>query len=311
MQLLTKSFFILWAAIVLASCEDVVDFPIEQKQQLVVFSNFSDQNGLEVLLYKTSDVLESGEPDFVSDAVVEVYEGDQLLEVLEFVPSTDGDTPPFFRTKLLKPEVAVLYTIKVSVEGFETITATNSIPTPVPIQSVVFDNTVDENAEADSRINFLVSVTLTDPIDVINFYHLKFYQELIPYVISLSGDTIRGTSSLLSPMAMNPTDENAPIFKYDHDQSYLLDDKWFNGREVTLEFTGGHQFDPKKFIAGNFYVELRTVSEAYFLYYYTLGKQNNGSGPFSSDVKVYNNIQNGVGNFSGFATNINAFKLGG
>lgn len=302
--------FFFFALGFLSSCEDVVDFPGEERQQLVVFSNFSDQNGLEVLVYKTKSVLSNTATEFVNDAEVSVYADDELLEVLEFVPSVDGKSPPFFRTQNLQPEVAKLYTIKVAALGFETITATNSIPKAVPIDSVYFDNTVDENADSESEIKFNVAVTLRDPADVDNFYHLKFYQEFTPYVIGTNGDTIKGATSLSPPLEIHPLDLNSPVFKYELDQSFLLDDTQFNGSSVTLSFKGNYRFNPRKQLVGKFLVELRTVSEAYYLYHYTLSKQKQDSGPLSDGVVIYNNIENGVGNFSGFASAFNASKLG-
>lgn len=293
----------------LFSCEDVVDLPVDSQSELVVFSNFSDQNGLEVYVYKTRSILTNEPTEYIKDAVVKVYKGDELLEELAIVQPLDPQqNPPFYRTNHLVPEFDVEYTIEVKVEGYKTISAKNSIPTPVNLEAVTFDPSVSAGIGEEVNVDFDISVSLQDPANIENFYHLKFYQELTPYTISAVGDTILGNPYLAFPTEVNEVNENDPPVKYESDQSFLMEDVQFDGQYITLAFTGAYSFDPSKTL-GRFKIELRTVSRAYYLYHDSLNRQNRNGNQFGNGVVVFNNIDNGVGNFSGFTSKVNSFRL--
>jgi hypothetical protein len=298
------------SAILLASCEDVVNLPVDSSPDLVVFSNFSDQNNLEVYVYKTRSILSNEPTEYVKDAVVRVYAGNQLLEELQLVqPDAPQFKSPYYTTVSLSPVFDLEYTIEVKVDGYQTITAKNSIPTPVNLEDVTFDPQVSPGKGDNVMVTFSVSVSLSDPANIENFYHLRFYQELTPFTAISTSDTLFGTTYLAYPSNVDKVDENSPPIKYDNDQSYLIKDVLFDGQYITLNFTGQYSFNPKETVPGRFLVELRTVSKAYFLYHESLNRQyQNGSDVGEGDV-VFNNIDNGVGNFSGFTSKVNSFKL--
>ena len=70
-----------------------------------------------------------------------------------------------------------------------------------------------------------------------------------------------------------------------------------------------YDYDPSKYIPGDFVIELRTVSEAYYLYHITLSRQVNTDNPLSEGVVVYDNVENGEGIFAGYSSSFNSFKL--
>jgi len=301
---------VLLAASLFASCEDVVNLPSDSTADLVVFSNFSDQNSLVVYVYKTRSVLSNTPTEYVKNAEVKVFAGGELLEVLQLVEPDDAQSfLPFYKTSHLLPEFDKEYTIEVKVEGYQTITAKNSIPTPVNLEDVSFEPQVTTGKGSDIVVDFLVSVSLRDPVGIENFYHLKFYQELTPYTVLSNGDTLFGKAYLAPPTVVDKVGEVTPIIKYNNDQSFLIRDTHFDGQYLTLNFTGHYSFDPSATLSGNFLIELRTVSKAYYLYHESLNWQNQ-SGDSSSDSDVFfNNIDNGVGNFAGFTSKVNSFKV--
>lgn len=298
-------------SLVWASCEKEVEFDFGDKERLVVFSNFSDQNDLEVLVYTTKSRLTPTEStNFLTDATVMVFSGAELLEVLDLVKEDpESGTPPYYKSNMIVPQVGVIYTIKVIVPGYETVTATNSIPIAVPIQSVQFSNNVLRDVESESAVNFKVAVTIKDPVEVENFYHVIFHQEMIPFSIGELGDTIRGPVIYTKPAQLR-IDSNSPAVKYFDGKSLLAKDETFNGQVVTFSVEGSYMFNPKLFLPGRFLVELRTVSEAYYYYHSTLTIQHEaGENPLSPGVVVFDNIENGVGVFAGFSSTFDFFDL--
>ncbi len=303
-------FLLVLTTFFLASCEDVVNLPVDSEPELVVFSNFSDQNSLEVYVYKTRSILSNEPTEYVTNAVVKVYAGGQLLEVLQvFEPDASLHLSPYYKTSNLTPEFDKEYTIEVNVEGYQTITAKNSIPTPVNLEDVFFEPQVTVGKGNEVVVNFYVSVSLSDPVGIENYYHLRFYQELTPYTVVSPSDTLFGTPYLEHPSNVDKVDENAPPIKYNNDQSYLIKDIQFEGQYITLDFTGMYSFDPAATLPGRFLIELRTVSKAYYLYHESLNRQNQNGGSVGEGDVVFNNIDNGVGNFSGFTSKVNSFKL--
>lgn len=295
------------------SCEKEVDFKFNKKEKLVVFSQFTANNFLDVLVYKASPFNTHSSTEFVTDATVLVFSNGEFLEALELVPANDANgMPPFYRSKVLQPKTGEVYLIKVTVPGFEPITAENSIPVPVPIQSVQLTSnfTDDPSDDGISILNFDISVTVVDPKDVRNFYHLIFHQQLISYTVTPSGDTLLGAVTYAQPRTLSPKDPNFPFIKHFDNKGFLIEDKTFNGQKVVFGATGSYVYDPRQFLPGDFLVELRTVSEAYFYHFSTLILQDElGNNPLSEGVVIYDNIVNGIGIFAGYSSSVNTFQL--
>jgi hypothetical protein len=306
-------FILLLVAALFISCEKEIDYQFNKKEKLVVLSQFTDNNALDVLVFKTSSFESNPVTEFVTDATVLVFSDGEFLEALDYVPRNDAtNAPSFYRSKKLKPETGKVYLIKVSVPGFDPITAENSIPVAVPIQSVQFTSNLNEDVvnDKDFSLDFDVAVTIFDPADVKNFYHLIFYQQLISYTISPDRDTIRGDTSYAKPASLSLKDPNLPLIKNFDNRGFLAEDKTFNGQKMVFGATGSYSFDPQHYLPGDFLIELRTVSEAYYYHYSTLTLQDElGNNPFAEGVVIYDNIENGVGIFAGYSSSVNSFQL--
>ena len=287
-----------------------MEFDLNDEERLVIYSNFSDQQTLEVFVSKTRSVLNTQPTTFLEDATVMVFVDNELVEILESVPAAEsGDKPAFYKTLKLKPEVGVVYTIKVTVPGFDPVTATNSIPPSVPIESVAFSNTGQTEVNQSKKIKFDVSVSFVDPLEEENYYPLVFLQKLNSYTVSPEGDTILDNTIYNAPLTVYPSNLDMPVTGYYDHRSFLIKDQFFNGEKLRLEFWGMYDYDPSKYIPGDFVIELRTVSEAYYLYHITLSRQVNTDNPLSEGVVVYDNVENGEGIFAGYSSSFNSFKL--
>lgn len=306
----TRKFFIATLGLVLfASCEEPIHFDIDDQARLVIYSNFSNQQTLEVYVSKTRSVFSTDPTEFVEDATVMVFQGNDLLEILQPVPFDPVlQMPPHYKTLQMQPQIGVVYTIKVTAPGFEPVTATNSIPHAVPIESVDF-STASQNVVNESKtVKFDVSVTFHDPADEVNYYHLVFHQRIHPYVIDAQGDTVISELTLHTPLDVNLADPDAPATRYFDGRSFLIKDQFFNGEKISFPFNGSFSYNPVEFLPGEFIIELRSVSEAYYLYHITISRQFNTDNPFAEGVVVYDNVENGEGIFAGYSSSFNSFK---
>ena len=242
-----------------------------------------------------------------------VFSRENFRELLELVPGNEAaGTPPVYRSRELVPQTGEFYIIKVSAPGFEPVTAENSIPVPVPIESVQYNSNIagQEDDETEQVLDFDVSVTVQDPPDQKNYYHLIFYQELVTYTVSPSGDTLRGAKVYAEPQTLYTKDPNLPVLKNFDNRGFLADDRHFNGKKMVFDIAGSYSYDSRKFLPGNFLIELRSVSEAYFYHYSTLTLQGEqGNNPLAEGVVIYDNIENGVGLFAGYSSSVNTVRI--
>jgi hypothetical protein len=219
---------------------------------------------------------------------------------------------PFYKSKQLVPVIGETYTIKVDAPGFKSVTATSSIPDSVPIQSVDFSPNVKGRGTNNYSINFKLAVTFSDPLNVQNYYHLVFYQQLIPFTIDVNGDTLLSADTILvRPQRIDLDNISQPLIKHFDNGSFLIKDETFDGKKVTFFLNGDYSLNASQYIPGNFLVELRTVSESYYNYHLSITRQSNPkNGPLSEGVFVDDNIENGEGIFAGYSTSINSSDFG-
>ncbi len=293
----------------LFSCEEPLELEVNEDARLVVISHFTQEKDLQVYVSKTKSVQDTKDAEFVTNATVMVFTGNELVEILELV-SDSGQ--PFYKSKNLAPIIGETYTIIVSAPGFTSVTATSSIPATVPIQSVDFSPVFKGRGTNDLSINFKIAVTFSDPVEIRNFYHLVFYQELQSYSLDSNGDTILSPNvTLVRPQRIDLDNASQPLVKHFDNGSFLIKDESFNGSKVTFYLNGDYSLNASQYIPGNFLVELRSVSEAYYNYHLSITRQSNPkNGPLSEGVYVDDNIENGEGIFAGYSTSVNSSDLG-
>lgn len=299
--------FLLFLTWCLSSCEEPVDLDLDETSRLIVTSHFSQDEDLVVFVTESNTVTSNGPLSFVKNATISVFEGNEFIQVLEFV---DGDSESYYTTVDLSPTVGSVYTIQVNVPGRDVITATNYIPEPVDIENVNFVPNFNVDAKGgDSRVNFTVAVSIQDPAEYENFYHIFFYQEMMRYTIDEMGDTIvSSTINTDSKINVEIDDIGYKAEKY-NDRSYLIDDVEFNGELKTMNFSGDFTYDPSTYLLGDFIVELRTVSREYYNYWSFITSQNGSGGPLNDFFVLDDNIINGDGIFAGYSSTSKNTKL--
>lgn len=292
----------LFTVFVAATCERPLDLGIEEPEpRLVVVSNFTNDKALEVIVSKTKSILSSDETEFILDANVELYQRDTFLETLRLVPAV-GKLAPYYSTHQFRPKVGVVYNIKVDAPGFASVMAKSSIPANIEINDFeISDLSVFPGNDGNVLYSYNVSLGFDDPAAEQNYYHLKFFQEIINYSSdNEQGDTILG-DAYLQQIAFNSNTDNNFLIAY-FDGGVLFEDGPFNGKTITSTFPLQIQVEPTSELLGNIFVELRTVSEEYYLYHNSLSRQQSDPNlPFNEPVIIYNNIDNGRGIFAGYS----------
>jgi hypothetical protein len=127
-------------------------------------------------------------------------------------------------------------------------------------------------------------------------------------VISEGGDTIiKGKT--LSHIAFGQAINNNTITAY-LDDGVLFEDASFNGRRVSFSFPMQTRLKGRE-LFGQLFVELRTISEDYYRFYSSVGRQQDNPGPpYSEPVIVFTNVEDGRGIFAGYNSARDSIRVG-
>jgi hypothetical protein len=262
----------------------------------VVISNFTNLDGIQVRVSKSRSPLDSGPTEYLSYAKVEIWENDVLLERLN-LNDTRGEEIPFYSSEMTKPRIGVDYTVKVSAKGFETVTATSRIPERVSLDSVLIEKLVT-TPEDPGFVNyhFDLAIYFTDPQSESNFYHVNVFQK--NFIPSKSGiDPVEQTVKLIFGSEVN---NNYMVANYDG--GLLIEDKLIDGKAVKIPIPMALRLPAHVQNLDEFVVELRSVSEEYYLFHASVSRQQESDNlPFSDPIVLFNNIRNGQGIFAGYS----------
>ncbi len=290
------TFYILSITILVsvASCE--VPIEIEGDSKLVVQSYFTEEQDLRVFVTETNSRTSGASSIFVENATVTLFLEEDYLQALCFIADAD---PPYYTTKNFQPEIGKEYLLEVDVPGFMSVTASNSIPEPVDIVDIFYNNSVTPNGDL-SEVKFDVVVTIADPKQIENYYHILFTQQL--YTIETNPD---GTSDTILLDTDNELDlisvsKFIQVDQYYGHPSFLLNDSDFNGSVVEIPFRGTYSYDPLIYKRGEFAIELRTISSAYYEHFQNILLEPED--PLSGIGGIGSNVSNGAGVFAGYSS---------
>jgi len=311
MYLPPKKIGVLVFLIATVSCEAPFDPELfEGEPSLVVVSNFSPNTPIEVFVSISQTVIGQVETEYLATAQVDVFRSDTLLESLEVATMRQGgDLLPYYTHPTFMPQEGQTYTLRVEAEGFAAVTASSSIPKQVNLENVGVQNLNYTEDEEGRFYTYDIEVEFQDPPFESNYYHLNVYQQFRPLAPSPAGDTLLG--ELPTYRIFFSPELNTNYIIANHDGGILLEDTPFDGTFAELSFPVEFMMNKDEEELGSLLIELRSVSEEYFLFHSSLSKQREQEDrPLQEPVLVYNNIQNGHGIFAGFSTSKDSLLIG-
>lgn len=298
---MTRLFIICLLSILLFSCEETVDFPIPQtEQKLVILSDFSAGKPLKVTVTRSESLL-SSDTNFVaiSNAEVNLYQDNNLLETLTFVQQA----PPeglFFQTNNFQAALGTTYELRVRAPGMPMVKATSSLPKPVALKNVNLRNIDKVTTFQGDRAtyNYTLDLVIQDPLPIGNRYHLFIRQQKLAMA---EGDGRPTEASNEQPIITAINRATTDVESY-HRGGFLFDDRDHNGQELHYTFQIQTTTSSANEKLGKLFVELRTVSEDYYLFNQSISNAFQSSGePVDQPVIIYTNVENGYGIFAGYS----------
>lgn len=275
--------------------EKIENFP-KSAPKLVMVSTLSPDSSIRIMLFKSLSILDNAPNKAITSAMVELYRDD--LPVSSLATANSGNSYLFQEI----PQVGHHYSVKASLPGYESITASTEMPFLVPIQQVSVKLYDTSSWNYYPRYYFgkgKVTIGIEDPGNQENYYMVNMFQYDTSYSIGMNGDTIDMYvyQNFLQNYAYT-SDQNI-IIEFQENYSYYLSDKFFNGRKFDLELTFGYgSYKP----GGTIQLELHSLSREQFLYCKSRSIFNlNDGNPFSEPVKIFTNVENGYGILGGSA----------
>ncbi len=179
----------------------------------------------------------------------------------------------------LKGEVGKTYKLSINTDG-KNISATTSIPAPVGLDSIWFEQPPGDPSDTLRRMLCYVS----DPLGAENFYR---------YFTSINDQAFySGFNS-------------------------VVDDKFFNGLRFKFPLPKGQsrgaEFDRKTYglyrTGDTVRVKWTNIDKSHFDFWNTLEFNRANGGPFSTYTRIKTNINGGLGIWGGYYTNIYSIKV--
>ncbi len=296
-----KKLFLLLLLAALSACIRDTDIDLlPESERLVINAHFSPEPTW--LISVTNAISTGTSPEDlrnISEAAVDIYEDGVFKGNAQYVPpfiSFFGSEFRAYYTWEYLPEPGKEYELRVTAPGYPPATAKDRIPTvAAPVANPTY-----LRFDA-SRENITVAVELTDTDPAASWYHLIFYYRAIDQPeVKLPVRNYRSDFTVTS-------DANGIFLEYLGSTGLLFDDQLFeNGsRQMLIDLEAiPIAFSPPGTFATGIYeiqAELRSVSAAYYDYYASSVRQFELSASvFVEPIRVFNNVQGGFGNFSGY-----------
>lgn len=290
MRSTAENITLLFAAILVSwsfsSCEKKLDIELpDHTPELVVNAIFTPDSAFQVEVSRTKSLTDPRGVTYISNATVEIYEDNMLMETLPYRSVTN-------LKGVYKAEGAVAkanrsYTVKVRAPGYQAVTATNVVPEKVDIVGAELQ---DIRLDANSIKGNLV-VNFQEPEDQANAYHLIIYRPIIRLNDQSGLYEVAGYYEEYFKTEEVRVTEN-------YDVGVLFTDEGCNGqkKEIVCEFNGF--YDASRDGLDHFIVELRSVSDDYYRYHKSYTEQQNNFN--NKIVDVYTNVEDGYGIFAGY-----------
>ena len=279
------------------ACEEGVELSYE---------DFPPQISVHAILNPGQDIrVVLGVTQFPTDTTLAQIPGDTNADLVyngqnyPLIPVGDGKT--FKPEAPINPLPGEKVVITVSAAGFEPVRAETVVPSNSGVEALEYTACEIMAVDGQCLTNVEYSVFLRlDHGPVNRYYHLLFYQGIL---VPNEDPNDPGYKTELAPVTPK---NDLPSGISPHHETGVLVNAELTGLESPLNFTidflfnyNGQQDCPE--MPGPLYMDIRTVTEDYYLYHNSLARQlQSRQDPFAEPIQLFTNIEDGVGVFSAY-----------
>ncbi|MEZ4883439.1 MAG: DUF4249 family protein [Chitinophagales bacterium] len=309
-------------SLILASCDEdsfstVVEVDLsEYGNQLVVLAPFqpdfpsADLNHFQLKLVKSNDILnENSDFQPITNATVDIYEEGELFVTL-FHSENGNYGSPIGKG----PKVGKDYRIEINSTDFGKTTAESQVPNkPQILQAYISDENYYDASEEAEKIE--VTFEIKDELDVANYYYLTVNSIIDDGIIEPSYWNVCFSTS---DPAFDEDEYNDDFFEVEETPTNYYCDGFATFRDLIFEgetkivkiyvdkyYVYDYTFDPETGESQEFRRDIQVVFGAMSrdIYNYKRSARTqswNEDNPFAEPIRVYSNIEGGIGIFGGF-----------
>jgi len=279
------------------SCETYVDIEVPPIPQKPVLNCLFTENETFRIELSLSGQVNDTSTTLINNAELLLYSNGVFIEKLQ----NKGKGLYLSSNKAQKGS---MYTIKASIEGYQTIQASDSLPQMVPISDLYLKKKAIVNIYGGE--NPQVTFSIHDSLGIKNFYEIDLFEIYMTTYYRL-----------------DKTYLDTPMYKNSAIEHWLIDDpalsnEFIAGRNTTISFSD-IVFDGKVYSLKlplyndgsiKYYLLYNVCSEKYYRYKSTIDKHVFNQGGFlyselmivdgGNPVEMYTNVENGYGIFAGY-----------
>lgn len=285
---------LIFSALTLSNCTKEIEFDAQDiAPRIVVNSLFTNDSIWAAHISRSVGVLETTSYTTIDDANVNIFDANANLVTTLTHQGNGLYTSPTGLT----PQANQSYTIEASASGYESVNASNSIPSAVPIYQL--DTVTSTNSDGETILE--ATITFQDPPNISNYYMLEVFVTGMYY-----NEWEQDSIEIREPLQISCDDINVETVNrfnfggFENTYLYLmLKDQNFDGENYSLTFSVINYAELKDM---DLFGEIRLVntSEEYFNYLKSFNMyQRTINNPFATPVQVYSNVNNGMGIFAG------------
>jgi hypothetical protein len=279
-------------------------------RHFVINGLFNTNESCKIEISESKYLNDTNDVNNVSGASVLLYEDELLLEELTYTPPGAGENLGAYESTFSNFKKAKKYSIEVSL-GNQAITASDRIPD----QQATLENVVGPASTNSSvqDLDFTMDINQSNVGE--QYFHILLQHRWVFYVIN-SNDTILNPRPWFdaniypednSTGFISTTSEPFRLIAGGKLSGIMLDNKNFSNQVKTINCSA----KTPVLLQSNSFLEsrmiLRSVSANYFKYYFSSSQYfRTKSIPLTEPIIIYNNITNGLGNFSGFSSDTSA-----
>ena len=293
--------------LLLARCarEVIIDLPVEEPK-VVAVCHFTDGQHFRANITMSQPVNEGDDPDQPAAVDASLSINGEFYDVL-YKEKGDGDMYYWRSHQQKLARTGVEYSFVVRVPGYPTVTATSSIPVHRPIDHIVLkksDVLIETLSDGSEELRIPLELYIKDLPNEERYFAFYLTDET---VVSESPDpsdniTIQRPTNFLADGRTISLLHNIPEPVVLINENYWADDR------RTLYITARIPFKRGVESPRTLFITWRTLSKEFYRYHLSLSRQG-GNLPLSEPDAVFNNMQGGLGNFSGYSVHVDTVAI--
>lgn len=299
--------FLFLVVICLPQCvrETSIHLP-EQAAKIVALSHFTTGQPIQVEVSLSQSLTDAGNPSIPFNADVSIAVKGQFLDKL-FRVADDGGRIYWESRDLVQPNIP--YELSVRIAGLDPVDAVSSAPFPAKLAGIYMDTAgvrIVDLSDGKKALRVPLEISLAKLPASHRYFAFGLQHEIEVFEV-VNGEPVPDEYYQASSKFL--ADGRTMALIYDTPEKVvLINENFWNDNQSQVPLDVLIPFDPSNERPRRLFLEWRTLSEEFYRYHLSLARQGNNL-PLNDPDALYNNIEGGYGNFSGYSVILDTLVL--